>query len=91
LQEKETLPPVVQLLSDIDEIVSRSDNLDQFVTSKFVFIPLELTTHANVIEMTGAEGLARKARFLEALTWPIDKLQASYPPCRIRTTFAIRG
>ena len=76
------LPPVVQLLGDIDELVSRDDNLDQFVTSnysKFAFIQLEgFTNHSNVVELTGPGGAERRTRFIEALTWPIETLRATY-------------
>jgi pimeloyl-ACP methyl ester carboxylesterase len=80
LEATATLPPVVQLLGKIDELVSRHDNLDQFVTSRFAFIQLHGNTdHSNVVEMTGREGAERRARFVEALTWPIEKLKATYP------------
>ena len=77
---KETLPPVVQLLGNIDELVSRDDNLDQFVTQNFAFIQLERATdHANVVEMSGPQGLERRTRFIHALTWPIDQIKSTYP------------
>lgn len=79
LQEKEKLPSVVQLLGDVDEIVSLSDNLDQFVTTQFVFIPLQRTTHSNVIQLTGPDGAARRNHLVRALTWPIDRLRETYP------------
>ena len=74
-----SLTPVVQLLGDIDELVSRSDNLDQFVSSDFVLVQLHDTNHTNVVEMAGPTGAERKQRFTEALTWPIEQLRAVYP------------
>jgi pimeloyl-ACP methyl ester carboxylesterase len=86
LQGREkTLPPVVQLLGNIDELVSKDDNLDQFVTrDNFAFIQLETTPtdHSNVVEMRGPQGSERKTGFVRALTWPIDQIRSTYtqPP-----------
>lgn len=80
VQREQSLPPVVQLLGDIDELVSRSDTLDQFVSNDFVFVQLHDTNHANVVEMESPAGAERRQRFAEALTWPIGQLRAVYPP-----------
>lgn len=78
------LPEVVQLLGDVDELVSRDDNLDQFVTGDtFGFIQLERSTdHANAVEMTGPQGAERRTAFIRALTWPITQIRSTYtqPP-----------
>jgi pimeloyl-ACP methyl ester carboxylesterase len=79
--------PVVQLLGDIDDVVTRCDQQDVAVAKDdFFFVPVRWTNHSGIIEVgpKAPSGLSdyvaaeRQARLREALTWPIEKLRQQY-------------
>jgi predicted esterase len=84
LLRKETecvsMAPAIQLLGNVDNLVSSNDNKDlNTVTSNFVFIPIESTDHSNVLDFQEKEfGDIRKQKVMEALIGEIVRLQVQY-------------
>lgn len=81
-----TVAPVVQLLGDIDDVVTHCDQQDVAVAKDFYFVPVRWTNHSGIIEV-GSEAPAglpghvapeREARLREAFTWPIEQLRHEY-------------
>jgi len=72
----------VQLLGDIDEIVSADDNADLRVSGqgkKFVWLKVRGTGHAEILDIDEPEeglGAYRRDKFLAAVSEPIGNLQA---------------
>lgn len=81
-----TVAPVVQLLGEIDDIVTRCDQQDVAVAKDFLFVPVRWTNHSGIIEV-GSKALPdlpdtvaaeRHERLREAFSWPIEQLRDQY-------------
>jgi hypothetical protein len=79
-------PPVIQILGTVDDIVSVADNKDVMASKDFVFLPVEETGHANILDMDLGTASSRspirrqRAEVLRlALRAPIDELRRSQP------------
>lgn len=73
------LPPAtIQLLGNIDDIVSSEDNVDIQSGSKFFYKRLPNTGHLTAIDFSGDPGRRRKQIFIKALTTPVGRLQSDF-------------
>jgi hypothetical protein len=77
-QNQAPLPPAVQLLGDVDDVVHRDDNKDLLVTKDFLFIPVDNTGHGGVVEFEGDVGQNRKTLLTGALSSPLQPLRELY-------------
>ena len=69
------LPPTIQLLGDIDEIVAEADNIDVLADASFKYLKIRDTGHASICDFKNpVVGSHRKERFHHALTTPIEDL-----------------
>jgi predicted esterase len=69
------LPPTIQLLGDVDEVVSEADNIDVLTDAGFKYLKIRDTGHASICDFKNpAVGSHRKERFHHALTTPIESL-----------------
>ncbi|MEN8444721.1 MAG: alpha/beta hydrolase [Cyanobacteria bacterium J06555_13] len=72
---KDRLVPTIQLLGDIDEIVSEEDNIDVLTDRNFRYFKLRDTGHASIRDFKAPiVGAHRKEKFRQALVTPIDQL-----------------
>lgn len=70
------LPPTIQLLGDLDDVVAEEDNIDVLTDANFRYIKLRDTGHESICDFHTAEvGAYRRAKFLQAVTTPIDQLE----------------
>ena len=70
------LPPTIQLLGDLDDVVSEEDNIDVLANANFRYIKLRDTGHTSICNFQDAEvGAYRRAKFLQAVTTPIAQLE----------------
>lgn len=70
------LPPTIQLLGDLDDVVAEEDNVDVLADANFRYIKVRDTGHASICDFRTAEvGAYRQAKFLQAVTTPIDQLE----------------
>lgn len=69
------LPPTIQLLGDIDDIVSEDDNVDIESGANFTYLRLDDTGHADSIRF-GAGHPQRREKFVYALLTPPNNLQS---------------
>lgn len=68
------LPPVIQLLGDVDDVVDREDNKDALVATNFLFVPVPGTDHRSIRQFDDSQyGRTRRRRFSQAL---LDSPQA---------------
>lgn len=73
------MAPTVQLLGDVDDVVSRDDSHDALVAKNFIAIPLLGTGHMNITNFSEpVYGSNRRDKFREALLTPIDQLVHQY-------------
>lgn len=77
-QNQMPLPPTVQLLGDLDDIVHRDDNKDLLVTRDFLFVPVDNTGHGSIVDFDGDVGHTRKASLVAALSFPLESLREQY-------------
>lgn len=69
------LPPTIQLLGDLDDVVSEEDNIDVLTDANFRYLKLRDTGHVSICDFKTPEiGPYRKGRFLSAITTPLDQL-----------------
>lgn len=69
------LPLTIQLLGDVDEVVSEADNIDVLADAGFKYLKIRDTGHASICDFKNpAVGSHRKERFHHALTTPIERL-----------------
>lgn len=70
------LPLTIQLLGDLDDVVSEEDNIDVLTDTNFRYIKLRDTGHASICDFKETNvGSHRKAKFLQALTAPTELLE----------------
>lgn len=83
-------PPVIQLLGDIDDLVSKEDNMDLGVSSEFVWLKVHGTGHADIFNFNDESplrgtaavdgknltlGFYREKKFLRAATFGLKEEQ----------------
>lgn len=71
------LPPTIQLLGTIDELVSEQDHIDLQSGINFIYRRVPNTNHKNVVDFTDSEA-RRLAAFKYALDTPQDGLESQY-------------
>lgn len=72
------IPTTIQLLGDIDDVVSDSDNIDLQSGSQFVYLNVLDTGHEDVVKFQGPKGQHRRRKFCEALLTDTEKLKSEY-------------
>jgi pimeloyl-ACP methyl ester carboxylesterase len=72
------LPTTIQLLGDIDDVVSDTDNIDLQSGAQFIYLKVPNTGHETVVQFQGAAGEYRKQKFCEALLTGIEELKTEY-------------
>ena len=72
-----SLPPTIQLLGDVDEVVAEEDNIDVLADAGFKYLKIRDTGHASICDFKDpVVGSYRKERFHYALTTPIEDLDS---------------
>ena len=70
------IPPTIQLLGDLDEVVAEEDNVDVLTDTNFRYIKLRDTGHASICDFKEPNvGSHRKEKFLQALLTPTELLE----------------
>lgn len=72
------LPPVIQLLGELDTVVRRDDHKDVLASRGFVFVPVSGATHGEVMSFDGDDGAYRKELVAAALSNSPGDLDAAY-------------
>lgn len=71
------LPPTIQLLGDVDEVVAEEDNVDVLADASFKYLKIRDTGHVSICDFKDAAvGGYRKEKFHQALTTPIEALDS---------------
>ena len=69
------LPPTIQLLGDLDDVVAEEDNIDVLADANFRYLKLRDTGHSSICNFKEpAVGAHRKEKFRQALLTPIEQL-----------------
>ncbi|MGB3613161.1 MAG: hypothetical protein WBA10_05150, partial [Elainellaceae cyanobacterium] len=75
------LPPTIQLLGDVDEVVAADDSIDILADVNFRYLKVRDTGHSSICDFQSPEvGPHRKERFRQALVTPIDQLNGDTAP-----------
>ncbi len=80
-QVPDTLPPTIQLLGDLDDVVAEEDNVDVLADANFTYLKVRDTGHYSIRNFKDPEtGHHRKERFRYALMTPIEALESDVIP-----------
>ncbi len=75
------LPPTIQLLGDLDDVVAPKDNVDVVADANFRYLKVRDTGHNSIRNFKEPDtGSHRKERFRYALTTPIEVLEGDVIP-----------
>ena len=76
------VPTTIQILGDVDDVVSAEDNLDLQAGANFIYLRSADAGHLNVVSFAGSAGLRRRDVFERALRTPTRDLPSEYeiPP-----------
>lgn len=78
-QSASSLPTVIQLLGDDDDVVRREDNKDLLIAKDFMFIPVVSTGHRDIFKFGACvEGRNRYDLIAAAVSQPLDQLRSEY-------------
>jgi pimeloyl-ACP methyl ester carboxylesterase len=75
------LPPTIQLLGDLDDVVAEEDNVDVVADANFKYLKVRDTGHNSICNFKDPDtGPHRKERFRYALMTPIELLESDVIP-----------
>jgi alpha-beta hydrolase superfamily lysophospholipase len=75
------LPQTIQLLGDVDDLVSEEDNIDVATDYNFKYLKVRDTGHSSIVRFQEPEiGAYRQERFQYALVTPFDAIEGDVIP-----------
>jgi len=72
------LPPTIQILGDVDDVVSPEDTLDLDAGRHFTYLRVPSSGHGDVINFAGGEGQRRRAVLVRAVTCDARNMQSDF-------------
>jgi len=80
-QDSDKLPPTIQLLGELDDVVAEEDNVDVLADANFRYLKVRDTGHYSIRNFKDPDtGRHRKERFRYALMTPIEVLESDVIP-----------
>lgn len=80
IRDRQRIPPTIQLLGTVDDIVEQEDNVDVQSGAEFIYKDVPDTGHANVIDFSGEIGAIRRKVFVDCLRADTKHLQSDDLP-----------
>jgi hypothetical protein len=72
------VPTTVQILGDIDDVVSTEDNIDLQSGLRFIYLRVSDTGHEDIVRFSEQPGTHRRDVFRHALLTPVAELTSEY-------------
>ncbi|MFN0125720.1 MAG: esterase/lipase family protein [Verrucomicrobiales bacterium] len=79
-RNRQRIPPTIQLLGTVDDIVEQEDNVDVQSGAEFIYKDVPDTGHANAIDFSGDTGVVRRQVFVDCLRMDTQLLQSDDLP-----------